>query len=251
MKAPPAASPPSPPTGQREAWRTRLGGGLLALGSAQFFVMHLVVQSAWTQPPYSWWSNYVSDLGAVACAPVLSNPVCSPLHLGMNMSFVAQGLLLLAGTVLTANAWANPSHPRRWQTLVGLAALSWIVIGLVPEDVDLTVHSIGALPIFVLGNLALLVAGTSASTRNRPAIRRAALVLGVVGLLGFALTLVAIATAGGGLGVGTAERVTVFPLQVWGFVCGLGISTTANRPNLGSCPDTTEPARRTPSDGSS
>ncbi|WNV87395.1 DUF998 domain-containing protein [Umezawaea sp. Da 62-37] len=167
---------------------TRLGGALLALGTVQFLVLHVIVQNAWTRPRYSWWTNYISDLGAVHCAPVLGNDVCSPLHAGMNTAFIAQGVLLIAGVVLTADVWSAKGNRRVWQGMVGVAGASWIVVGLVPEDVDLTVHSIGALPIFLLGNAALVAAGASASTRNRPTARATALVLGVVGLLGFTLT---------------------------------------------------------------
>lgn len=207
-------------TAQHRTRSARLGGALLVLGTVQFLVLHVVVQSAWNQPRYSWWTNYISDLGAVRCGPVLGNDVCSPLHAGMNTAFIVQGVLLLAGTVLTATTWSTKGNRRVWQTMVGLAGVSWIVVGLVPEDVDLTAHSIGALPIFVLGNVALVVAGTSASTRNRPAARVAALVLGVVGLLGFVLTMLATAYPQGVIGIGIAERVTVFPLQIWALVVG-------------------------------
>ena len=212
------------------ASRIRLGGALLALGTVQFLVAHVVVQNAWERPRYSWWTNYISDLGAVGCAPVLGNDVCSPLHAAMNTAFVLQGVLLLAGVLLTANAWAARGNRRVWQVMVGLSGVSWIVVGLVPEDVDLTVHSIGALPIFILGNVALVVAGTSASTRDRPVARVAALVLGVVGLLGFALTVLAVANPQGVIGIGFAERVTVFPLQLWALVTGIGLVTRARHP---------------------
>ncbi|HWO66727.1 MAG TPA: DUF998 domain-containing protein [Umezawaea sp.] len=209
-------------TAQRH-FPARLGGALFALGTAQFLVLHLIVQNAWERPRYNWWTNYISDLGAVGCAPVLGNEVCSPLHTAMNTAFVLQGVLLLAGVVLTANAWATKGNRRTWQVMVGLAGVSWIVVGLVPEDVNLTLHSIGALPIFILGNIALVVAGTSASTRNRPVARVTALVLGVVGLLGFTLTVLAAANPNGVIGIGFAERVTAFPLQVWALVVGIGV----------------------------
>ncbi|PRY36933.1 DUF998 domain-containing protein [Umezawaea tangerina] len=201
----------------------RLGGVLLALGPAQFLVLHVVVANAWVRPRYSWWTNYISDLGAVHCAPVLGNDVCSPLHAGMNTAFVLLGVLLLAGTVLTANTWSTQGNRRVWQAMVGLAGLSWVVVGLVPEDVDLTVHSIGALPVFILGNAALVIAGTSASTRTRPLARTAALALGITGLLGFALTAFAATNAGHVIGVGIAERVTVFPLLLWVLVVGVDV----------------------------
>lgn len=211
------------PESRRTTGRTRLGAALLILGTVQFLVMHLVVQSAWEQPHYSWWTNYISDLGAVHCAPVLGNVVCSPLHAGMNAAFIAQGILLALGTILVSTAWAQTGRKLAWQVMVVLSGLSWITVGLIPEDVSITGHSIGALPIFIVGNIALIVAGRSGSTRNRPVVRRSALALGITGLLGFALTAIAIADPTGPMGIGIAERITVFPLQVWAIVAGISI----------------------------
>lgn len=185
--------------------------------------MHLIVQGAWDEPRYSWWTNYISDLGAVHCAPVLGNDVCSPLHASMNAAFITQGILLILGTILVSAAWSHTGRRRAWQVMVVLSGISWIIVGLVPEDVSITGHSIGALPIFIVGNIALIVAGRSRSTRNRPVIRHSALVLGIAGLLGFALTAMAIANPTGPIGIGIAERVTVFPLQVWALVAGASI----------------------------
>jgi len=212
----------------RTTYRNRAGAALLILGTVQFFVMHFIVKAAWTEPRYSWWSNYISDLGAVHCAPVLGNDVCSPLHVGMNAAFALQGILLLLGTALTARAWARSARPGAWQVMVAVTGLSWVVIGAIPEDVNLTGHSIGALPIFVIGNIALIIAGASKSTRSRPATRKAALALGIIGLLGFGLTAIAIADPAGAIGIGIAERVTVFPLQAWAVVAGISI---LRRPN--------------------
>jgi hypothetical membrane protein len=203
--------------------RVRLGAALLALGTVQFFVMHLIAQSAWMEPPYSWWTNYISDLGAVHCAPVLGNDVCSPLHAGMNAAFIAQGVLLILGTILVSAAWSRTGRKLPWQIMVVLSGISWIIVGLIPEDVNIIGHSIGALPIFIIGNIALIVAGLSGSTRNRPIVRHAALVLGIAGLLGFALTAIAIANPTGPIGIGIAERLTVFPLQVWALAAGVSI----------------------------
>jgi hypothetical membrane protein len=208
----------------------RRGAALLVLGTVQFFVMHLIVQGAWTQPLYSWWDNYISDLGAIHCAPVLGTYVCSPWHTAMNASFILQGVLLLAGVLLTTGAWSTLGRSRFWRAMAAVAGLSWIIVGLVPEDVNLTGHSIGALPIFILGNVALIVAGTSKSTRNRPGVRVLALLLGIAGLLGFVLTAVAATHPDGPLGIGFAERVTVFPLQIWALAAGISILIRPSRP---------------------
>lgn len=90
----------------------------------------------------------------------------------------------------------------------------------------LTGHSIGALPIFILGNIALLTAGLSRPGHLAPAARRSALVLGIAGLLGFVLTALAMAMPAGLIGIGAAERLTVFPLQIWAVIAGVSILRT-------------------------
>ena len=211
--------------------RTRVGAVLLVVGTVQFLVAHLVVQHAWPAP-YSWTRNYLSDLGAVTCGGQPGDIVCSPLHAVMNSAFVLQGVLLIAGTVLTAGAWTASAGRRVWQGLIVASGLSWIVVGLVPEDVAGPVHAAGALPGFVVSNVALLVAGASASTRGRRACRRAATVLGVAGVSGLAL-LAAARGPDSAIGVGAAERLVVFPLQVWAVVVGVALlvgTTAAARP---------------------
>jgi len=227
---------------RRRPPRTRVGAVLLVLGTVQFLVAHLVVQSAWPVP-YSWAGDYISDLGAVTCAP----DVCSPWHAVMNTAFVLQGLLLIAGTLLTAGAWMESAGRRVWQGLVVAAGVSWVVVGLVPEDVDRTLHAAGALPGFIVSNAALLVAGASTSTRPYPAARRAATLLGAVGVAGFVLLAAATWWPDGPVGVGAAERAVVFPLQVWAVVAGVALSRRARplpRPSPPSGDGPRSPSRR-------
>ncbi len=154
---------------RRRTFRIRVGAVLLALGTVQFFAAHLIAQRAWPSP-YSWTTNYISDLGAVTCAPGSSDAVCSPLHAVMNTAFLLQGALLIGGTVLTAEAWTASTGRRVWQGLV---------------------------------------AGASASTQMHRSSRRAATVLGIVGVVGFALLAVATTWPDGPVGVGAAERTVV------------------------------------------
>lgn len=208
--------------------RIRVGAVLLVLGTVQFLAAHLIAQGAWPGP-YSWSANYISDLGAVTCVRGAADAVCSPLHAVMNAGFVLQGVLLIAGTVLTAGAWTAGPGRRVWQGLVVASGVSWIVVGLVPEDVNGAVHAAGALPGFLVSNAALLVAGASTSTRRLPSVRRAATVLGVVGVVGFALLAVATTWPDGPVAVGAAERAVVFPLQVWALVAGVALLAAGRR----------------------
>lgn len=120
---------------------------------------------------------------------------------------------------METTAWSQTRRKPAWQVMVVLAGLSWI--GLIPDDVNITGHSVGALPIFIVGNIALVVADRSGSTRGCPIVRRSALVLGITGLLGFILTAIAIANHIDPVGIGMAERITVFPLQAWALIAGI------------------------------
>jgi hypothetical membrane protein len=213
---------------RRRTFQIRAGALLLVLGTVQFFAAHVIAQSAWPTP-YSATTNYISDLGAVTCVSKPGDAVCSPLHAVMNTAFVLQGLALIGGTVLTAAAWAASAGRRVWQGLVVAAGVSWIVVGLVPEDVNGAIHAAGALPGFVVSNVALLVAGASTSTRSHRMARRAALVLGLVGVTGFAL-LGALRWSDRPVGVGAAERAVVFPLQIWALVVGAALLAPPRRP---------------------
>ncbi|MDT7579554.1 MAG: hypothetical protein QOK35_818 [Pseudonocardiales bacterium] len=213
---------------RRRTARIRVGAVLLVLGTVQFFAAHVIAQRAWPVP-YSWTADYISDLGAVTCVRAAADAVCSPLHAVMNTGFVLQGVLLIAGTLLTAGAWTAGTGRRVWQGLAVASGVSWIVVGLVPEDVNGALHAAGALPGFVVSNAALLVAGASTSTRLLPPSRRAATVLGIVGVVGFVLLAVATTWPDGPVAVGAAERAVVFPLQIWALVTGVALLADGRR----------------------
>lgn len=140
---------PTSTTTSRTDLRTQIGAGLWIVGTFQFFTLYLIVQSAWALP-YSWWLNYISDLGAAGCGPILGHA---------------------AGALLTEQAWGAASG-RPWRVMAMITGAAWVVVGFVPEDVNLMWHSIGALPIFILGNAALVTACRSRSTRDAPFVRR-------------------------------------------------------------------------------
>lgn len=227
-------------TATRPGLRIRVGAALLVLGTVQFAVAHAVAQSAWPTP-YSWTDDYISDLGAVTCGSA-ADAVCSPLHAVANVAFVLQGVLLISGTVLTGAAWTASRGRRVWRGLLVASGVSWIVVGLVPADVDGTVHAAAALPGFVVSNVALLVAGASTSTRHRPVCRRAATGLGVVGVVGLVVLGLASGWPGTPVGIGAAERLVVFPHQIWALTAGVALLLpgSAARARASRAPDGSE-----------
>lgn len=190
----------------------------MVLGTAQFFVFHLVVQLAWPEP-YSWAHNNISDLGAVGCGPWEGDGryVCSPLHAWMNASFVLQGALLLAGLALAAPL-RRGALTRTARAFLFLAGSGWILVGVAPGDVNEGLHVLGAFAIFFCGNLGLLFAGRPGRAEGARTIRAYSLPLGALGLVATALFMGEVWLV---FGMGGMERLAVFPLQAWAALVGI------------------------------
>ncbi len=191
-------------------------GGLAWLAAAiLFFGGHLLVQSAWHHPAYSWSSNNISDLGQVTCALTTEHVryVCSPLHDIFNLSVIAGGLLIIAGIALSHVLWRRTFRAWAARILLAMAALGWMLAGKYPFDVDENLHILGALLILIFGNIGLLFASAGLQKISQFAVaRRSAFIAGTIGLIAGFLHF------GGqylGLGMGGMERIAVFPLPLW------------------------------------
>ena len=198
---------------------TRLGALAWIVGTVQLFVCHFIVQSAWPTP-YSWSLNNVSDLGNVYCQPWGDNGryVCSPLHDLMNVSFVVEGLLIVAGVVLIGSLWSRALSSRAARVLIVIAGLAIVTAGSAPADVNENVHVVlGALPITFLGNIGLILAGLSPGASQRG---RARLLGPVIGTIGLIATLLFFSGHYLGLGMGGMERFAGFNVIAWTLLMG-------------------------------
>ncbi|MFF3768133.1 DUF998 domain-containing protein [Streptomyces sp. NPDC001922] len=201
---------------------TRIGAVAWVVGTVQFFVVQLVVEAAW-RTPYSWGSNNISDLGNVHCQVWdTSRPryVCSPLHSMMNMSFAVHGALLLAGIVLTGVCWGRGGVARAARILCGTGGAAFVVVGLVPADVDENLHVLAALFIMGVGNVGLLCAGFVRRDSLFGRLRPVSLLAGAVAVISAGLFF---AQQDPGIGLGGMERVAVFTLDAWTLVMAVAI----------------------------
>jgi hypothetical membrane protein len=205
-----------------------LGGAAWIVTALQYAIVQVVVAAAWHHPPYSWLSNYVSDLGNTACGPFKvphGTPayVCSPMHSAMNASFIIAGILTIAGAILLRHFW-----PRSRGTTVALAlwvitGLGKIVVGLVPENTSIDLHLLAAFNIPV-GCVAILLLSLPSRQPNR-AVSLTGIVLAVIGLA--ATTLSTAAEFAGrpsfdlGLRAGGMERVADYPGSLWILMIGI------------------------------
>ncbi len=76
-------------------------GPMVWILSIQYFLVQVIVASAWKNPPYSWRLNAISDLGATGCGQFDDRSMCSPLHGLMNASLIVLGLTMAIGSLLT------------------------------------------------------------------------------------------------------------------------------------------------------
>lgn len=184
--------------------------------SAQYFVVQYIVATAWTTP-FSLTHNYISDLGNTACADTEIGYVCSPLHGVMNASFVFEGLLMIIGGLMFARLYR--ANRLAWLGFLGfvVGGVGSVIVGLTPENTNLTLHTVGALLPFLIGNIGLLLLGLSRFTPSR-AFNIYTLVSAVVALLGLGLFALEIYP---GLGAGGMERITDYPQVIWMIVFGV------------------------------
>ncbi|TMU96477.1 DUF998 domain-containing protein [Streptomyces sp. DASNCL29] len=215
----------------------RIGYAAWVAGVAQFFVAHVIAESAWARP-YSWARNNISDLGNAHCA-MQSEPepryICSPEHGLMNASFITLGTLLAVGVFFTGCAvWRRGLSPLVARWLLACAGMGFVIAGLAPADVHENQHVLGALLIMAMGNIGLVLAGVGLADDVPGPLRWATSLLGVTALIAFGLFL---SHRYLGLGMGGMERVAAFPLLVWALVTGVrGLFHQATRMRMQDAP---------------
>lgn len=207
---------------------------VLLLVQPLYVIVELLVARA-SSAPYSLRDNTISDLAAVSCTqipyPAGPVPVCSPGHPWLNGAFIGFGLALVVGALLLPRAW-RPG--RLGSVAVGCwvaSGLSSIATGLVPLDVDLELHTLVSLPVFLAQSVALVLHGLALRGSG---LGRWAVVTGVasaVGMVGlFAVTMAA-------TWHGAFERLALWPAYLWLGAFGLAVLQAAR-------PGTTPPPTR-------
>jgi hypothetical membrane protein len=207
----------------------RLGAACWLLAPALFLAANVIVGLGWRNPPFSWRTHNISDLGNVTCGVWdTSRPreVCSPWHLAMNGSLILTGVLLALGVLLTYSALGPGPAARVAQGLTLAGAVGYILAGAYPADVNENLHVLGAVLIFVLGNAGLLVAAAARRSPVLASLRPVSLGLGLTGVAGAVLFLAQVDV---GIGVGGMERVAVFPLLAWTVVVAVRLRRNPDR----------------------
>ena len=190
------------------------------VSAIQFYIAQVVVASAWATP-FSLKERFISDLGNTVCGPYpISSEViiCSPWHAGMNASFIAVGITMAVGAVLTRAAFVAGWRRAVAVGLFVAAGIGVVMVGVYPENENITNHAIGAGINFIGGNTALILFGVAVpSTLSRPWFTWFSITAGIVGLV--ATTLFAFGHDVG-LGPGGIERFAAYTTTLWQIVAG-------------------------------
>ncbi|MGW1741207.1 DUF998 domain-containing protein [Nocardia sp. NPDC001965] len=175
-----------------------------------YLLAELVTATAW-KSAYSFRNDTISDLGITTCTP----HACSPLHLLMNATFVALGLVTIAGALVFRHY--IPRGPRQWSIVVlaVIIGLSTAATGLFPSDDGIVVHALAVMPAFVSRHIVLILLAIWL-WKHRLVMALWSAFCASAGLVGAVLMVV-------GLQVGITERLVLYPLPAWMAVTGAAI----------------------------
>ncbi|WP_034508919.1 DUF998 domain-containing protein [Blastococcus sp. URHD0036] len=193
--------------------RLRLGA-LLWLLTLQFFVVEIVVQAQY-ELDYSRADDVISLLGSSV----------SPGHVLMNVSFVVQGVLVLAGLLLLRPALTGKGAQVA-TAMLAAAAIGVAVVGLFPLGDDDTWHRFGAF-LYLAGSAIGLIGLAYAVRRRSEALGT---FLALLGLVTTAMTVFYLTEVTGFLGEGGTERAAAYALPIGLAVAGIGLLRVAGRP---------------------
>jgi len=221
----------------RKIWLP-LGAAVLVLNAVQWVVSEAVSAGAWTSPPYSYATNYISDLGVPDCGTKYQGrTICSPDHVLMNTSFIVQGILFAIGAILLAAALLTGRVRRVVIALAGAHAVGFLLVGLFHGSPDgpgysLALHVAGASIAILCANTIVIMAGSLKSLQLPRAYRVFSVAVGALGLLSEAGVGVSTSTAG------IFERGGVYSWLLWSAVTGVSLLVReARRPAGAKMPE--------------
>ncbi len=203
--------------------RHRWLGPAIWMASVLYFIDQIFVGWIW-HPPYSFVTNTISDLGNTACGLYGGSYVCSPRNLWMNAGFVGLGLIMLTGSLLLHQEFAERDRRERLASFfgfswLGLGGLGTILVGARPENTVHILHITGAGLAIGIGNLGILLVGLGVRVPAR--LRGYSIFFSLFSLL--ALLLFA-SHRYFGLGAGGMERLAAYPETIWMIRFGIYIS---------------------------
>ena len=213
----------------RSGAAARAGAVLLFIGPLVSWVAELITASAWQEPHYSPFYNWVSHLGLTGPSQVAFGQVGnSPLGAVMDIGWVLYGLLLIVGALLTFDLREGP-RPIVIAVLAILAGAGVSCVGIFQGSNAnvanglIVFHTYGAQGVMLAGNLMAIAVGVNATRIGLGRGRRiASITLGVVGLIAFAVFMADVFT-GWAWNIGLFERAVIYPIMIGHVVLGSGL----------------------------
>jgi len=169
----------------------KVAGALLFIAASQFVLGMIVAEALYSG--YSISANYISDLGV------------GPSSMVFNSSVFLMGLLIIIGAYFLQRGF----NYKALTTLLILTAIGAMGVGVVTEDINVTIHGVVSLIAFLFG-------GLSAIASYRLLKLPFSAIAVILGLTCLGALVLSTANVDLGLGVGGMERMIVYPLLMWG-----------------------------------
>jgi len=210
-------------------------GPAIVLLSAWYFSVQVLAAWVFT-PPYNFFTNAISDLGATGCNQA-GYQFCSPRWPWVDMSIGILGLAMGLGSILifTEFRFSNESRERVVAAvgfgLLSLSGLGAVLVACVPENLSgerFGLHGVGTATTIVAGQLGILILGLV--LRAIPDwLREFMIVSTLVVLLGGITYVFHHSGPAFGFGAGALERIVQYPQALWLILFGLYISREHSR----------------------
>jgi hypothetical membrane protein len=175
----------------------KLAGSLYIFSGSAFILLITLLESLY--PGYSVHTNAISDLLAIGTKTSL---IGEPVAFVIAVSWIAGGYLLYRKTGMKTQL-----------VLSILPGTGLLLAVLSPENVNVVIHSIGAILAFVIGSLVLILSYRSITT----AFRYFSLIFGIISLVSVIVEFGAYYSpfVQHTLGPGGAERIIIYPIIIW------------------------------------
>ncbi|MBW8172926.1 DUF998 domain-containing protein [Ornithinimicrobium sp. Arc0846-15] len=217
------------------ARRSRLStAGLLWLAAGAVYAGCEAI-AARAYPGYSYARNYISDLGVPYPGVYEGRVQDSQLAGVMNFGFIAEGALMLAGTLVAVRLLTSRGVGAGLVGLAGVHAVGITLVALFPagelsSELTLQLHVTGAGMSIVAGNLLIISAGLASRALKAPRwYAVGSVALGVTGLVSLVMLLVVSgSTSIDLLPDGVWERGAVGAITLWQI--GTGVLLLVKRP---------------------
>ena len=212
-----------------------IAASLLAAVGVIWLVAEAISASAF--PGYSYATNYISDLGVPEVSTFEGRTIDSPLSAVMNFAFIAQGLLLMAGVILTVRAAGLRGAGRGWIVAVAIAhGIGMLLVGIFHgSEVNIAngfiiLHVLGATVAIITGNVVAILAGLQSRRVGAPSwYRRVSVTLGIIGLISLVMLVIVKTTTFPALPEPVWERGAVYTITAWELMSGLALFASMRR----------------------